>query len=262
MKVDLSGQVALVTGAARGIGRAIADLLAANGARVIYSDIDAAGADEAARQAPGAGAEARAMDVTDAEGVRECVAEVARTFGRLDILINNAGVNTLKHRVNIDEFPREEWDRILDVDLNGVFHASQAAARVMMAQRSGRIINIASIVGLVPLRLQCAFVAAKAGVVNLTRAMALELGPHGILVNAVAPGSTLTEGTKTLFYGDDGMFRDSVRQLLAHIPLGRPAQPEEIAHAVLFLAAPESSYVHGHVLTVDGGWTAGYTRDF
>ena len=187
---------------------------------------------------------------------------MAGTFGRLDILVNNAGVNTLKHRVNIDEFPREEWDRILDVDLNGVFHASQAAARVMMAQRSGRIINIASIVGLVPLRLQCAFVAAKAGVINLTRAMALELGPHGILVNAVAPGSTLTEGTKALFYGDDGMFRDSVRQLLAHIPLGRPARPEEIANAVLFLAAPESSYVHGHVLTVDGGWTAGYTRDF
>jgi len=262
MKVELDGRVALVTGAARGIGRSIADLLAANGARVIYSDIDEAGADEAARQAPGAGAEARAMDVTDAEGVRKCVAEVARTFGRLDILINNAGVNTLKHRVNIDEFPREEWDRILDVDLNGVFHASQAAARVMMVQRSGRIINIASIVGLVPLRLQCAFVAAKAGVINLTRAMALELGPHGILVNAVAPGSTLTEGTKRLFYGDDGMFRDSVRQLLAHIPLGRPAQPEEVAHAELFLAAPESSYVHGHVLTVDGGWTAGYTREF
>ncbi len=262
MKVELSGQVALVTGAARGIGRAIADLLAANGARVIYSDIDEAGAVEAARQAPGPGAQARAMDVTDAGGVREIVDEVARTHGRLDILVNNAGVNTLKHRVNIDEFPREEWDRILDVDLNGVFHASQAAARVMMVQRSGRIINIASIVGLVPLRLQCAFVAAKAGVVNLTRAMALELGPHGILVNAVAPGSTLTEGTEKLFYGEDGMFRDSVRQLLAHIPLGRPARPEEIANAVLFLAAPESSYVHGHVLTVDGGWTAGYTRDF
>ena len=194
--------------------------------------------------------------------IRERIDELTRTLGRLDILVNNAGVNTLKHRVTIDEFPREEWDRILDVDLNGVFQMSQTAARVMKAQRSGKIINIASIAGLVPLRLQSAFVAAKAGVINLTRAMALELGPHGILVNAVAPGSTLTEGTKALFYGDDGMFRDSVRQLLAHIPLGRPARTEEIAHAVLFLAAPESSYVHGHVLTVDGGWTAGYTRDF
>jgi len=98
--------------------------------------------------------------------------------------------------------------------------------------------------------------------VNLTKAMALELGPRGILVNGIAPGSTLTEGTRKLFYGEDGLFRDSVKQMLAHIPLGRPAEPEEIAHAALFLAAPESSYINGHILTVDGGWTAGYTREF
>ncbi|APW61263.1 SDR family NAD(P)-dependent oxidoreductase [Paludisphaera borealis] len=262
MKVDLSGKVAMVTGAARGIGLAIADLLAANGARVVYSDVDGDGAALAAQRSPDAGAQARTLDVTDAARVREIVDEIARSAGRLDILVNNAGVNTLKHRVTIDEFPREEWDRILDVDLNGVFNMSQAAAKLMKAQRSGRIINIASIAGLVPLRLQSPFVAAKAAVVNLTRAMALELGPHGILVNAVAPGSTLTDGTKALFYGEDGTFKDSVKQLIAHIPLGRPAQPEEIANAVLFLAAPESSYVHGHILTVDGGWTAGYTREF
>jgi 3-oxoacyl-[acyl-carrier protein] reductase len=112
------------------------------------------------------------------------------------------------------------------------------------------------------LRLQCAFVAAKAGVVNLTRAMALELGPHGILVNGVAPGSTLTEGTRQLFYGEDGSFRSQVQQMLDHVPLGRPAEPAEIAVAVLFLADPENSYMNGHMLTVDGGWTAGYTRDF
>jgi len=110
--------------------------------------------------------------------------------------------------------------------------------------------------------LQCAFVAAKAGVVNLTKAMALELGPRGVLVNGIAPGSTLTEGTRKLFYGADGLFKDSVKQMLAHIPLGRPAEPKEIAYAALFLAAPESSYVNGHILTVDGGWTAGYTREF
>jgi 3-oxoacyl-[acyl-carrier protein] reductase len=112
------------------------------------------------------------------------------------------------------------------------------------------------------LRLQCAFVAAKAGVVNLTRAMALELGPFGILVNAVAPGSTLTEGTRRLFYGQDGSFHAHVQRMLDHVPLGRPGTPEEIAVAVLFLADPENTYTNGHILTVDGGWTAGYTRDF
>ena len=262
MRVELSGKIALVTGAARGIGLAIADLLAANGARVVYSDIDAEAVLEAARRSPDARAQALALDVTDAERGREVVAEVVRSAGRLDILVNNAGVNTLKHRVTIDAFPREEWDRIIDVDLNGVFNMSRAAAKVMVSQGAGKIINIASIAGLVPLRLQSPFVAAKAAVVNLTRAMALELGPRGIIVNAVAPGSTLTDGTRALFYGEDGAFKDSVKQLLAHIPLGRPAQVDEIANAVLFLAAPESSYVHGHILTVDGGWTAGYMRDF
>jgi 3-oxoacyl-[acyl-carrier protein] reductase len=182
--------------------------------------------------------------------------------GQLDILVNNAGVNTMAHRVTIDEFPRDEWDRILAVDLTGLYEVSRAASRVMRARGSGRIINIASIAGLVPLRLQCAFVAAKAGVVNLTRAMALELGPHGILVNGVAPGSTLTEGTRQLFYGKDGSFHSQVQRMLDHVPLGRPATPDEIAVAVLFLADPENSYMNGHILTVDGGWTAGYTRDF
>jgi 3-oxoacyl-[acyl-carrier protein] reductase len=182
--------------------------------------------------------------------------------GQLDILVNNAGVNTMAHRVTIDEFPRDEWDRILAVDLTGLYELSKAAARVMRTRQSGRIINIASIVGLVPLRLQCAFVAAKAGVVNLTRAMALELGPHGILVNGVAPGSTLTDGTRALFYGPDGSFSAQVQRMLDHVPLGRPAEPAEIAVAVLFLADPENSYMNGHMLTVDGGWTAGYTRDF
>jgi NAD(P)-dependent dehydrogenase (short-subunit alcohol dehydrogenase family) len=259
VQVDLSGQVALVTGSARGIGQAIADAFAANGARIVYSDLDLAAVQAAAARHCG---DAVVLDVTRPEQVETVLDDLVRRHGRLDIVVNNAGINTLAHRVTIDEFPPEEWQRILKVDLDGVFLVSRAAARHMKARRCGRIINIASIAGLVPLRLQCAYVAAKAGVVNLTRAMALELGPLGILVNAIAPGSTLTEGTKRLFYGDDGMFRDSVRQMLAHVPLGRPGRPEEIAHAALFLAAPESSYVHGHVLTVDGGWTAGYTREF
>ncbi len=132
----------------------------------------------------------------------------------------------------------------------------------MRGRGAGRIINVASVAGLVPLRLQCAFVAAKAAVVNLTRAMALELGPHGILVNGIAPGSTLTEGTRKLFYGEDGTFREAVQRMLDHVPLGRPGTTDEIAVAALFLADPENSYMNGHILTVDGGWTAGYTRDF
>lgn len=187
MKVDLEGKVALVTGAARGLGLAIAEALAANGARVAYADIDGETVQAAAARSPGH--LALRMDVTDNAQVEAGVAETVRVLGRLDILVNNAGVNTLHHRVNIDAFPLEEWDRILRVDLTGLFYVSRAAARVMLPQGAGRIINIASIVGLVPLRLQSPFVAAKAGVVNLTKSMALELGPQGVLVNCVAPGS-------------------------------------------------------------------------
>jgi len=258
MRAELSGKVSLVTGAARGIGEAIADRLAANGSQVIYTDVS--------DTAPAAGKSPRgvamSLDVTDSAQVGEVIGRVVREFGRLDILVNNAGINTMKARVTIDEYPREEWDPILAVDLTGLYEMSRKAAQVMKKQGGGRIINIASIVGLVPLRLQCAYVAAKAGVVNLTKAMALELGPHGILVNGIAPGSTLTEGTKHLFYGPDAQFKDSVRQMLAHVPLGRPGTTDEIAVAALFLADPENSYVHGHILTVDGGWTAGYAREF
>ncbi len=260
MRCDLSGTISLVTGAARGIGQAIAYRLAANGSLVIYTDIDGDGAVAAAARTKGA--RALRLDVTRPDEIAATVDRVVSDHGQLDILVNNAGINTLAHRVTFDEFPREEWDRILAVDLTGLYELSKAAARVMRARGSGRIINIASIAGLVPLRLQCAYVAAKAGVVNLTRAMALELGPHGILVNAVAPGSTLTEGTRRLFYGEDGTFRAQAQRMLEHVPLGRPANPEEIAVAVLFLADPENSYTSGHILTVDGGWTAGYARDF
>jgi NAD(P)-dependent dehydrogenase (short-subunit alcohol dehydrogenase family) len=262
MNVDLNGRVALVTGAARGIGQAIGDAFAANGARVAYTDVDLEAAKLAAAQAAGGRGAALAMDVTDPAQIDAAIAWILAEWGCLDILVNNAGVNTLKHRVTIDAFPRQEWDWIRSVDLDGLFLVSQAAARVMRTQGSGRIINIASIAGLVPLRLQCAFVAAKAAVINLTKAMALELGPHGILVNGIAPGSILTDGTRKLFYGEDGQFKDSVQQMLAHVPLGRPGVPEEVAHGALFLAAPESSYINGHILTIDGGWTAGYAREF
>jgi 3-oxoacyl-[acyl-carrier protein] reductase len=260
MRCELSGTVSLVTGASRGIGQAIADRLAANDSVVIYTDIDEAGARAAAARSPRA--KSMRLDVTSPQEISAVIDQAVADFGRLDILVNNAGINTLAHRVTMDEFPRDEWDRILAVDLTGLFEVSKAAARVMRARGSGRIINIASIAGLVPLRLQCAYVAAKAGVVNLTRAMALELGPHGILVNGVAPGSILTDGTRRLFYAEDGSFHAHAQRMLDHVPLGRPGLPEEIAVAVLFLADPENSYTNGHILTVDGGWTAGYTRDF
>ena len=242
-----------MTGATRGIGRAIADCLAANGATVYGADLGLA-------EAP----HSLVMDVTNPAQIAAALAQIEQEQGQLDILVNNAGVNTLAHRVNIDAFPQAEWDRILAVDLTGVYQVSRAAIPLLRrAPEDGRrIVNIASVAGLVPLRLQCAFTAAKAGVINLTKAMALELGPESILVNAIAPGSILTQGTEQLFYGEDGLFKDSVQRLLDHIPLGRPGKPEEIAHAALFLVAPESSYINGHCLTVDGGWTAGYHREF
>jgi NAD(P)-dependent dehydrogenase (short-subunit alcohol dehydrogenase family) len=260
MRCDLSGKVSLVTGAARGIGQEIANQLAANGSTVVFTDVDEAGVREAAALIPGA--LWRVMDVTSSDQVEDVIGWVGSSLGRLDVLVNNAGVNTLRHRVTIERFPRSEWDRILGVDLTALYDVSRFAAQLMVSQGSGRIINIASIVGLVPLRLQCAFVAAKAGVVNLTKAMALELGPRGVLVNGIAPGSTLTEGTRKLFYAEGGLFHDSVKAMLAHIPLGRPAEVREIAIAALFLADPENSYMNGHILTVDGGWTAGYAREF
>ena len=260
MKVDLSDKTALVTGAAGGLGRGITAALAANGARVIVADINFEAAREAAAACPGS--QPLRFDVTNEAEIERGIHDIVQQHGRLDILVNNAGVNTMAHRVNIDQFPTEEWERILKVDLTGVFLVSKAAARQMVAQKAGRIINIASVLGLVPARLQSPYVAAKAGVVNLSRSMAIELGSQGVLVNCVAPGSIMTEGTKQLFYGPDGKFSDRVQSMLAHIPLGRPAQVEEIAHAVLFLAAPESSYINGTVLTVDGGWLAGYIREF
>ena len=253
MKVELANRVALVTGAARGIGQAIADALADNGAKVYYSDVDAAEVRRSAAAKPGS--VAVDMDVSNEAQVQAITDQILRDEGRLDILINNAGVNTMRHRVPIDQFPRDEWDRIVQIDLTGLYLVSRIVSGEMRKQKWGRIVNISSIAGLVPLRLQCAFVAAKAGVINLTKAMALELGADGITVNAVAPGSILTEGTKKLFYGEDGMFRQAVQQMLAHVPLGRPGTTAEIAHAVLFLVAPEASYVNGAVLTVDGGLT-------
>ena len=256
MKADLSGKTALVTGAAGGIGRAISRLLADNGAAIVVADIDGAGALEAAADLPRA--IAVEMDIRDEGAIDRGVAACIDAFGAIDILVNNAGVNTLAHRVEIDQFPFDEWRRIVGIDLDGTYLVSRAVAPGMIRQGAGRIVNIASTVGLAAMRLQSPFVAAKAGIIHLTRSMALELAPKGILVNAVAPGSTLTAVTRKLFYGEDGSFHSRTAAFMKHVPLGRPAEPEEIAQGVLFLAAPANSFVNGHCLTIDGGWTAGY----
>lgn len=256
MRADLTGKVALVTGAAGTIGRAIAERLAANGASVVAADINLAGARDLAAELPSA--LAVEIDISSADSTEAGVQQALAAFGRLDILVNNAGINSFAHRVNIDTYPIEEWNRIVGIDLDGLYLMSRAALRPMLAQGGGRLVNIASVVGLAAMRLQSPFVAAKAGVVHLTRSMALELGPQGISTNAVAPGSVMSEGTRSLFYGDDGKFAARTGEFMRHVPLGRPGTAEEIAEAVLFLASPAAGYINGQVLAVDGGWTAGY----
>ena len=272
MKVALEGQVVVVTGGAQGIGRAIVDALIDNGAHVAIVDIDAQEGRKTAEEIKQRGRTCLFVegDVSDAAQMEVVADRIAGHFGKIEILVNNAGINTKSDRVPIHQYTLEDWHRILEIDLTGVFTTSRAVIPYILKSHSrsgsedatGRIVNISSIAGLVPLRLQSAYVAAKAGVANLTRSMALELGPEGILVNAVAPGSTLTRGTKALFYGDDGAYTENAASLLSHIPLGRPGETTEIASAVLFLVSPDASYINGSVLAVDGGWTAGYTRDW
>jgi NAD(P)-dependent dehydrogenase (short-subunit alcohol dehydrogenase family) len=257
MRCDLGGKVAFVTGGAGAIGRAIAKRLADNGASVVIADINLEGAQTVA--AALTGAIACGVDIRSEAAIDKAIDATIAAFGRLDILVNNAGVNTLAHRVNIDAFPSEEWERITSIDLDGLFLVSRRALQPMLASgRGGRIINIASVVGLAAMRLQSPFVAAKAGIIHLTRSMALELGPRGILTNAIAPGSIMTELTQQLFYGSDGKFSGKTESFMQHIPLGRPGRPEEIAEATLFLASPAARYINGQVLAVDGGWTAGF----
>ncbi|WEK49375.1 MAG: glucose 1-dehydrogenase [Candidatus Kaistia colombiensis] len=257
MRSDLTGKVAFVTGAAGGIGRGIVSRLAANGASIVVADINEEGAREVAASLPDA--LAVSVDIRDPESIDRAVAATVAAYGRLDILVNNAGVNTHAHRVDVDAFPIEEWHRIVGIDLDGLFFMTRRALEPMLAAgRGGRVVNIASVVGLAAMRLQSPFVAAKAGIIHLTRSMALELGPKGVVVNAIAPGSIMTEGTKSLFYGANGQFQAKTQAFMQHIPLGRPGTPEEIGEAVLFLSARESGYINGQILAVDGGWTAGY----
>jgi len=246
MAADLSGRAALITGAASGIGRASAIAFAAAGASVALVDIDAEGlADTAeAARAPGSRAEALVADVTDLRQVSDAVARAAEVFGRLDAAHNNAGVPG--PYVPLDEYEEEDFMRVLQVDLAGVWRCMRAEIRHMRAQRSGAIVNTSSMLGAAAMPDNSAYIAAKHAVHGLTRAAALELGGTGIRVNAIAPGVTRTGMTSAV--SDD---------LLTQVPLGRIAEPEEIAAAVVWLCSPEASYVTGSVLVADGGWLAG-----
>jgi 3-oxoacyl-[acyl-carrier protein] reductase len=246
---DFAGKVAIVTGAAAGIGLAIAERLASDGAAVVLADVDLDGAEAACAKiaARGCRALAQRTDVSDAEDVAALVARTLEKLGRLDVLVSNAGIGGT--HAFLDE-PLEHWNRVLAVNLTGVFLCGQAAARAMVKQGSGRIVNVASISGVRAGSGRTAYGTAKAGVIQLTRQMALELGPLGINVNAVAPGPVETALT----------LRDHTAETRAAynalVPLERYGTPQEIAAAVAFLASAEASYINGQTLFVDGGFTA------
>jgi A-factor type gamma-butyrolactone 1'-reductase (1S-forming) len=246
MAADLSGRAALITGAASGIGRASAVSFASAGASVALLDIDAEGLADTAAAARSAGVHAEALvaDVRDHRAVADAVGRAVEAFGRLDAALNNAGVPG--PYLPLDEYTEEDFMRILQVDLAGVWRCMRAEIRHMRAQGHGAIVNTSSMLGAAAMPDNGAYIAAKHGVHGLTRAAALELGGTGIRVNAIAPGVTRT-----------GMTSAVSDQLLRTVPLGRIAEPEEIAAAVVWLCSPEASYITGSVLVADGGWLAG-----
>jgi len=261
MKVDLAGRVALITGAGQGIGQAIAYAFVENGATVAVNDFNPAGEQTVGEiRRRGGKAEFFRGDVGDVQSVTDTVAAVEKAMGPIDILVNNAGINLGKERHPAHEFLDSDWHRIIRVDLDGVFYCSRAVSAGMVKRRKGVIINISSVMGIIPIRLQCAYAAAKAGVQNFTRSQALEVGQYGVRVNAIAPGSILTAVTRELFYNPAS--QQVAQSLLDHIPLGRPGETEDIAQAALYLAGDDAKYVTGHVLVVDGGWTAGFAREW
>ena len=240
---DLSGKTALVTGASRGIGAAIADTLAQAGATVIgtaTSDSGAAAIGERLAQWNGQG---RALNAAEADGIEKLIADIEKEFGKLDILVNNAGITRDNLLMRMKE---EEWDEIMQVNLKSVFRASKAVLRGMMKQRSGRIINITSVVGAMGNAGQANYAAAKAGLMGFAKSMAREVGSRGITVNCIAPGFIDTDMTRAL--------PEEVRKTFeAQTALGRFGDAQDIADAVLFLASDQAKYITGQTLHVNGG---------
>ncbi len=236
------GKVAVVTGAARGIGAAIAEKLAAAGFNVVVSDIDEAGAKARAEKLGDRGLAVMA-DVSQPEEAEALIKAALDRWGRIDVLVNNAGITRDNLIMRMSE---AEWDAVIRVNLKGVFNGIKAASRPMIKQRSGKIINIASVVGIMGNAGQANYAASKGGVIALTKSAAKEFGSRNIQVNAVAPGYIETEMTH-------GLPEASKTAFLSLIPLQRPGRPEDVADAVLFLASPLSDYITGQVLNVDGG---------
>lgn len=250
-RFDLEGQVALVTGAARGLGRAIALALAEAGADVALGlrRLDGDGGVAAEIGAMGRSALPLQMDMTDLSQIEHAIDDTIRHFGRLDILVNNAGIAP----DNLAEHVREEdFDRTLAINLKGTFFASQAAGRVMMRQKCGRIINMSSQAGFVALPTESVYCMTKAAISHLTKCLAVEWGKYNINVNAVAPTFIHTPGTEAALA--DPKFHDEVVEKIA--ALHRIGEPIEVAGAVVFLASPAASLITGHTLLIDGGWTA------
>jgi len=241
--MSLDGQIALVTGASRGIGKAIAQRLAADGARVIGTATSAAGADAIGAMLKARNGQGRVLDVRDAAACEALVEELSESVGPVGILVNNAGVtrDTLLLRMK-----EEDWAAVIDTDLTAVFRLSRAVLRGMMKARHGRIVSVGSVVGGMGNPGQANYCAAKAGLVGFSKALAREIGSRGITVNVVAPGFIETDMTRAL--GEEAR-----KALLAQVPVERLGQPEDIAAAVAFLASREAGYITGETLNVNGG---------
>ncbi len=257
MSGPLAGQVAVVTGAAQGLGLGIAETLARRGASVILADVQLPKAAAAAATLAGKVllVEAVELNIADSGRVANCFQQIAAAHGRLDILVNNAGVGQTV--APVVELSDEEWQRVLGITLTGTFYCCRAAARIMERQGTGSIVNIASINGQNPAALVAAYNVAKAGVISLTKTLALELAAYGVRVNAVSPGPVYTEFNRTVMaqrgrslnLGEEQM----VERIRASIPLGRWGEAADIANAVAFLCGSEAAWITGEVLRVSGG---------